>query len=643
MTRSFLLLIMSSVMMVSNAQNKPVKFGEIDIENLKMEVYPGDSSAGAVILYDYGMTTFDYNLEISFTRHVRIKIFNTSEFDRANVEIPHYRGDMVTKLKAATYNLENGKIVESEVSKNDLFNERVSKTMENQKFTFPNVKEGSIIEYTFEVNYGSWLRIQPWYFQHDIPVMYSEYRVELPEPYVYKKIMTGYVSLDEAASEPKNSNFSGVPIRLLAQRFVARDVPAFREEPNLASPDDYISKISFQLDQINFPGEPIKYYMPKSYEHLSRHLATTDLFEKEMNKGKIVEDKVQELTSGLSTNEEKARAIYAWVQENFTIDKDFYEDNYKKIFEEKKGFPIDINIVLIMMLREAGIQAEPVLISTRSNGRVHPFYPSQYNFNYLLALATDGDQTYLLDASDKLLPFNAIGKKCLNGKGLVISEDNARWVDLKPSLQNMRYLASVLEMDEDGNLKGKVKITRRGYEAIAFRRDHKDDSEKYLTDFSEALNSWNIASHELHGLEATEDNIDEEIELEVPEYAERLGDLIYIQPMVYGGLKENPYKLEERLYPVDYAAPIKEVTSFSIKLPEQYIVDEAPAPVAMSLPGGAGRFIYSVTPSEGMLSITSQLIINKTEFLQEEYPALRQFYAEIVAKQAEQIVLKKKT
>ena len=72
-------------------------------------------------------------------------------------------------------------------------------------------------------------------------------------------------------------------------------------------------------------------------------------------------------------------------------------------------------------------------------------------------------------------------------------------------------------------------------------------------------------------------------------------------------------------------------------------MDEAPAPVAMSLPGGAGRFIYSVTPSEGMLSITSQLIINKTEFLQEEYPALRQFYAEIVAKQAEQIVLKKKT
>ncbi len=643
MKRILLLLLLCSFLSTVQAQKEPIKFGEIDIENLKMTVYPGDSSAGAVILADFGRSDFDYNFDVAFYQHVRIKILNKSEFERANVKIKHFAGDNVSKLKASTYNLENGKIVESEVDKDDIFDEKVSKEVSSKNFTFPNVKEGSIIEYTFEVNLGSWRRIRPWYFQHDIPVIYSEYRVELPEDFRYKKIMTGYIGLEEAQSEPRNASFGGSTIRVLAQRYVAQNVPAFREEPNLASPDDYISKITFELDEIAIPGQMIKHYMPESYEHLSHHLATTGVFERQLNKGKIVRDEVENITNGIDSDEEKVKAIYSWVQDNFEIDTDFNEDNYKKILEEKRGFPFDINMILLMMMQEAGFNAEPVYISTRSNGILHPYYPSQYNFNYMLCLVTAGETSYLLDASDKYLPFNTIGRKCLNGKGLVISEDNPRWVNLNPSLQNMEFLASSLQLNENGDLEGQMKMSRKGYEAINFRRENKEKQKEYKETFTEDMAMWIINEHNISGLEMNEDAVEENLDVQITGYAQSTGEAIYFNPIVHDRIEENPYKLEERLYPVDYAVPVKKVSSFTIAIPDSYAVDQLPETVAYALPGNGGRFVYSASVNGNVIMVTSQLMINKTVFLQEDYAALRQFYAEIVAKQSEQIILKKQS
>ena len=61
------------------------------------------------------------------------------------------------------------------------------------------------------------------------------------------------------------------------------------------------------------------------------------------------------------------------------------------------------------------------------------------------------------------------------------------------------------------------------------------------------------------------------------------------------------------------------------------------------LPEGAGKFVYNVQVVGNVISITSMLSINRSLFSQDEYPHLREFFNQVVAKQAEQIVLKKKT
>lgn len=624
------------------AQTSPVKFGKIDKENLEMTVYPKDSSAGAVVLMDWGYVTFDHNFEVSFERHVRIKVLNSSEFDRGNVEIPYYRRDRVERLKASTYNLEDGKIVEYSLDKKEMFDENVSEYMKKLKFSLSNVREGSIIEYTYRVNYGGFEQIVPWYFQREIPVMHSEYLVELPEAFEYKKVVRGYIPLRDAEIKKRNIMYNGAPITLTSQRYVAKDVPAFIPEPYITTNDDYISRISFELFAISIPGSTYKRYMPKSYAELSYAMARSDDFGKRMERGRFLKEDVEKITAGISNDVDKAKALYAYVQSEFKIDYDFDEENYKKIYDERRGYARDINFILIMMLKEAGINTEPVLISTRSNGLVHPSYPSSRNFNYILALATVGQDTFLLDASDKYLTFNTIGSKCLNDRGLVVSETNQRWVDLKPSMSNTKMVTAKCTLEEDGTIVGEFKVDRQGYMAMNFRKERSDLDDDYTKEFSDSHSEWSIESHQIEGLEKIDDQLIEMVKITTETSAEVLGNTIYITPMLMDRIETNPFKTIDRVYPVNYGAPIKEVMVYTYEIPEGYEVDELPAPLLVALPDNAGKYLFSVSTANNIIMVNSQFIINRVEFGSAEYPYLREFYSQIVAKQAEQIVLKKK-
>jgi hypothetical protein len=60
------------------------------------------------------------------------------------------------------------------------------------------------------------------------------------------------------------------------------------------------------------------------------------------------------------------------------------------------------------------------------------------------------------------------------------------------------------------------------------------------------------------------------------------------------------------------------------------------------LPENAAKYMFNVGQAGNTIFISSNLQINKNIFLPTEYPALREFYNQVVTKQSEQIVLKKK-
>lgn len=137
------------------AQPDPVRFGKVEMADLQAKTYANDTSAEAVVLCDYGQTEFVYNNERGFQtkseRTTRVRILKKSGYDWATVEVPLYRNnandeEKLSNLKGYTYNLQNGQVVKERLGKEAIFLEKKDENHLIQKFTLPNVKEGSVIE-----------------------------------------------------------------------------------------------------------------------------------------------------------------------------------------------------------------------------------------------------------------------------------------------------------------------------------------------------------------------------------------------------------------------------------------------------------------------------------------------------------------
>lgn len=638
MIRVYLLTLLSLISFNLFAQKSPLKFGEVSIENLSQKVSKIDSTAGAEYILDHGIVSFDHNFQIELTRHIRIKIFDKNKFDLANIEIPFSEDDMVARLKAASYNLVDGNIVTSSLSKKEMFTEDVSDGVKQKRFSMPDVREGTIFEYTYSVNYGGWRSLPSWYFQASVPVRHSEYIVSLPEYFEYKQITTGYVTLDHYDEYRKNGSYKGQHLNLFVKEFRAKNVLPFKDEPYMTSKENYISKVAFALHAVNIPGEITKKYMPESYPHLSWHWSQEPEFNNEIYKAKFLRDKTIALTISATSDLEKAQNIYYFVRDSIQNDEESIDTSLRTVFRKRTGNGFQINRLLAAMLHQANLNPEIVRLSTRSNGYLHPNFPIQSKFNYTLVSVIIDEQEILMDARKNLL-FGMIPDYCLNGNGMVISENNFRWVPLESTVKDQLYYSGNFQLDE-GYLSGTLNLTRGGYNAFDFREENKEDLDDYIDGFAEDHATWVIDNHEIEGIDLLDKAIKHKISIEIEDVIEEAGDLVILKPIIYGQREENPFETEKRVFPVNFGSPRQETMNYRFIIPEGMVVEEMPEPMAIGLPDNAGTYIYKVQQAGQILVISSTLKINKVVFPADDYPILREFYAQLVAKQNESVVLK---
>jgi hypothetical protein len=578
-----------------------------------------------------------------FEKHVRIKILTKEGQKWGDVAIPVYHSgsaeERIIKIKGTTYNLENGKIVEADLSKDGIFKEKFNRNVNLLKFTFPNVKEGSVLEYSYTLTSEFLSNFPNWQFQYDIPVRRSEYWAMFPDFFTFEKYMQGYLRL--ASYEVKNK--AGSNFQTLAHHWIMQDVPAFKEEPFMTCEDDYVSKINIALSHVAFPGEPVREIMG-TWAKFNANLLESEAFGKSITGFGSLRKKSEELTTGMTDNQQKIAAIFNYVRQNieWNGDKDYYADNLKDIVEKKKGTTGDINLLLASMLEKVDIPTEMIVLSTRDHGFVRQQYPMDDQFNYVVCSVKMGDKRLLLDATDKYLPIGVLPERCLNGHGLIVSKAGYSWINLEAKGKSRTVVSTDLTLKETGELAGKINYTYDGYDAHSMRKDYFTNGEAdYLKKFL-ADKNWEIQKSEFQNLKEIEQNAKQLHELVINEHCTLAGGAIYLNPYVTSQLKENPFKLEKREYPVDFGSPEEQTYMSRIAIPEGYVVDELPKPKVLMLPGNAAKFSYSVTQTGNILNVVSMLQINKSLFVQDEYLHLREFYNQVVAKQAEQIVLKKK-
>jgi len=630
------------------AQKSPAKFGDIPMPDLTMTSYALDTSASAVVLMDYGKAYISINtvaISLNFECHVRIKVLKKDGLDAADIEIPLYHNssgdeEKVSSFKAVTYNLENGKVVESKLEKSAIFKEKFNRNINVQKFTFPNVKEGSVIEYSYTKMSDFITNFPNWQFQREIPVRHSEYWALIPDFFVMEKYMQGY--LTPTSFEVTSKSQSGYSDN--AHHWIMKDVPAFKEEPFMTSEDDYVSKINFALAYINFPGTPSREIMG-SWDKLRATMLESDAFGKAITGSNFLKKTVDEIIAGKTEPMQKVEAIFNYVKQNMEWNgtRDMYADPLKKVLEAKKGTAGDINVLLASMLEKAGIEVDMVVLSTRDHGFIRQQYPMESQLNYAVCLARLDPKPLFLDATEDFNPLGVLPERCLNGEGLLISAKNTGWVPLETKTKSRTVYSADLKVSPTGELTGKLNISRDGYDAIQMRtKYHSKGEAEYLKDFLTKKASWEVDKTEFQNLKEIDKAVKEIHELEISEHTSVAGDIIYINPFVIGQLEKNPFTLEKREYPVDYGSLQEVVYTSKFTIPDGFAVDELPQNKVLVLPGNAAKYLYNVTQMENTLSITSSFQINRPIFVQAEYINLREFYNQVVAKQAEQIVLKKK-
>ena len=645
MKKIYCLLFLLSFPLLCFSQKSPIKFGDVSMEELKMTSYDQDSSASAVILSDYGEAyiSVSNSLQMNFERHVRIKILKADGNRWADAAIPLYHSgsseERVSGLKPSSYNLEDGKIVETKMSKDGIFKEKFNKNINLQKFTIPNVKEGTVLEYSYKLVSDYILNFPNWQFQYSIPVKRSEYWAILPDFLIFEKYMQGYLAVSNYEMKHKTM----ATYQAQGHHWTLNHAPAFRQEPFMTSEDDFIAKINFAISHINIPGTPTQELMG-SWTKLNNDLLESEAFGKAISGSNFLKKTVDEITAGITQPMEKLIAIHNYVKQNIEWDgtKDILADPIRKVLELKKGTAGDINITLAAMLEKAGIVTEMVLLSTRDHGFIRKNYPMQKQFNYVVCEATIDGKPIYLDATERYLPVNVLPERCLNGLGYRVSSVRQGWIDVTPKAKSKTVVSADLLLDESGGVSGALEFTRDGYDAGRMRRElHSKGQETYLKDLFAAKN-WQITGSEFTNVAEIDQTAKEKHQLTIQEHATVAGDVIYVNPFITSQIESNPFKQASRLYPVDFGSPVEKVYMCKITIPEGFQVDEIPQSKMFMLPGNTARFMFNVSQSDRAIQITSNFQINKNLFTQDEYLNLKEFYNQVVAKQSEQIVLKKK-
>ncbi|AKD02219.1 DUF3857 domain-containing protein [Pontibacter korlensis] len=651
-TKLFVLAVMLAGF-TQYAKAQAVKFGKVSDEELRMSVYDKDTSAAAVILSDYGFSRFEYmgELKVVFERQIRIKIFKKSGYDWADVVVPFYqRGsgkERVSSIKGYTFNLDDNKVQRDKLENNSVFEEQTSEYWFAKKFTMPNVKEGSVIDISYTVTSDFIYTLRDWEFQHSIPVVWSEYRARIPEYFDYKFQMQGYQALykSENQKEAASGSASASPdMQNNSYVWVMKDVPALKEEKYITSLRDYQSKIEFELQRVQFPGQAPR-TMTGDWEKVTSDLLTEDKFGVQLNRSNFFKNELAAIQGKHKDQQEQLAAIFNLVKNRMKWNGKngmYASSTIRKAWEQRAGNAGDINLLLTSMLLEAGFDAAPVIVSTRDNGRINTsMAPMVTKFNYVIASVKLGDSEYLLDATDPLVPIGTLPGRCLNGEGRLIKKGEYRWVSLAPKVNYTKLFSANLTMNSQGEIVGTGRESAGGYGAISLRRTILEEGEsKYTERLAKEVGDFRLTKPEVKNLNDLNTPLDITYNISVSGSG-RSNDIIYLNPMLGRGEKENPFKLTERLYPVDFGTPIDETYICNFTIPEGYEIEEAPKSVAVNLPENGGRFMYMVQQQGNTLQVMSKVNINKPVFYAPEYAFLKEFYNQIIAKHAEQIVLKK--
>jgi Domain of Unknown Function with PDB structure (DUF3858)/Domain of Unknown Function with PDB structure (DUF3857) len=606
-------LLFISFLLPSVAQER--KFGDITLSELqetKDTVFP---DAPAVVLY----RDIDFSYGNSLHVHERIKIYTAAGFDYSDWTI---RFDDVKALKGATYNLENGKIIAEKVSDRGIFKEKISEDEEISKLTFPNVKEGSIIELKYKVIFIGFSTL---YSQGHLPIKYQ--RINIENGYY------GNLSIRE-------NQYVKLPIKRVSSgastQFIGENIPPLRDEAYVANVNNHRGKILMERHGVTYQ---------QTWASVAKRYKDADWFGKQLRKGDALYKKdLKDLLGDETDTLQIAKKIDRFVKDNIEWNNLYSRGSeyVKTIYRDAEGDSGDINLLLVHMLKSRGLNAYPMLVATKNKGWL--MYPNFNAFNAVLAAVKIDGVQYLLDGSQKNAAFGQIPLRYVNDRGLFIFDDGSYEIYpiiLKEPSKNTLIVNVALDLDALA-VRGNAKKQLTNYEAFNFREYYADlENETYEESLNE-IDFFTASNVEKKEVDNPEKPVRISFDFEMDNYLEQIDDAYYLEPLLIWGLNENKFIEEDRLYPIDFEYPFAENYIINYTIPEGYKIESLPDPKLVKMEEDIGDMLFNIQQRGNEIQVLFTLNFNHYLIPADYYPALQSLYSEYLNTSKSKIVLSKK-
>jgi transglutaminase-like putative cysteine protease len=670
MTLKHTLIVLSAGFFVLTVNAQKFDLGKVTIAELEEKEHPKDPSAAAAVLFEKGRTAINYNESEGFVMttevSVRIKIYKKEGYEQANKSVRYYlpsnQKETVRFDDAVTYNLVNGQIVKTKLKSDGEFDEAINRYWGSKKITMPAVKEGSVIEYSYRIKSQNFDQIRDWNFQSDIPVNYSEFKTCIPEYFIYSPNQKGFIFPKMTSASATKSivltnkervtqghvtstQFSQDKINYSENQttYIGQDLPAMKDESYVNNINNYMSSVSFELSMIKWPNKPIKTYST-DWESVAKTIYKYDDFGPELDKTGYFEADIDKLLAGVNASDARMVAVFNYVKANVNWNK--YKgiscnDGVKKAYKEKTGNVAEINLMLTAMLRYAGFNAHPVLLSTRSNGIA--LFPSIAAFDYVIVAIESNGGYVLLDATEKYTLPNVLPTRDLNWFGRLIKKDGTSTsINLMPKNSSKDVVFLNYSIKPDGSAEGKIRSQYTDYEALDFRQRFLGTNKETYLELLET-NHNNIEVNDY----ACENQLDllkpivESYSFKDPHATEVINEKIYISPLLFMGDGQNPFLQEKREYPIDFGYPTQNKFTVNIEIPEGYKVESLPKPMNLTTGAEIGNFKYIIANTGNKIQVMITFDMNEAIVPADYYDVLKEFYQKMIEQQKEKIVLVK--
>lgn len=610
----FQLIVTSSPTQVITLQPEFGKFSKEEIIYRKCEFEP---QADAVVLLDkawsYNLGFFDYTL-----RRIRIKILAKSAIGLGDITLSSNSisdREIIDSVRALTANPDGDSVKIIPVERNSFYYQQ-SGSVTFIKFAMPEIKPGSIIEYEYRTRMRSFFHLPDWYFQSSIPTLKSCYTLSPP------------IGLEISYSIYKNPGYDVITkfIRDTGSYFEMTNIPSFKPEIYMDAAQDYLQRINFQVSRYAVVN------VMSTWEDVVKSFLKDLELKKQMSKNLHHKRELKDFLSYKTDPTDKLRTVYNYVKENMKwngIDGILPFNNLGDAWEERKGNTAEINFVLINLLKDADIEAYPLLVSERSHGKVDTTYPFLDQFNKVVALAIAGNKQYILDASEHDGDIDLTPKDLLNTYAFLLDLKKYQFVEIASTNRSYKSRITVDgAIDNDGNFKGLLNIKSYEY-AKQYRNSRiktdKEDYKKRL--FSTESGNFETDSFMVSNMNA--DSLPMEMTATIRKKYEKITGYYLFNYNLFTNLEKNPFTADKRESTVNFGYPEHTVSEITLKLPENCKIDNIPENISISYKDDVTKLTRTFSLQDQVAKIRIEFFRNVSLVNKEDYKELKDFYKEI--------------